>query len=154
MPGTPIVLIFQVDLFSARGALPRDMHEVLGRQKDIQYSSRTRMVTDILLRQHKQNRLLKRTLDQVPERELDDEQMAEKMRLSEHAAIHHPADDLSAGGLRGAGEGFRVQRHVDARALGRRVSRHQPHAAPTGRGSRCRARIGGIAVHDVHRRED
>src|SRR5262249_20448662 len=46
------LLIFQVDLFSARGQLPRDMHDVLARQKDIQYSSRTRLVTDYYQRQH------------------------------------------------------------------------------------------------------
>jgi len=43
-------------LFSACGALPRDVHEVPSRQKDIQYSSRTRLVTDQLLRQHRHNR--------------------------------------------------------------------------------------------------
>src|SRR5215470_6176884 len=40
-------LVFQVDLFSARGVLPRDIHEVLSRHKDIMYSSRTRHNTDI-----------------------------------------------------------------------------------------------------------
>ncbi|TDM67958.1 hypothetical protein CEE99_13585, partial [Lactobacillus crispatus] len=35
-------LVFQVDLFSARGVLPRDIQEVMARHKDIVYSSRTR----------------------------------------------------------------------------------------------------------------
>ena len=35
-------LAFQVDLWSARGELPRTMPEVMTRQKEIQYSSRTR----------------------------------------------------------------------------------------------------------------
>jgi NTE family protein len=39
-------LAFQVDLWSARGALPRNMAEVSTHQKDIQYSSRTRVGTD------------------------------------------------------------------------------------------------------------
>jgi len=39
-------LAFQVDLWSARGHLPRDMAEVLTRQKEIQFSSRTRAATD------------------------------------------------------------------------------------------------------------
>jgi len=39
-------LAFQVDLWSARGELPRDMVEVDVRQKDIRYSSRTRAGTD------------------------------------------------------------------------------------------------------------
>jgi NTE family protein len=45
-------LIFQVDLFPARGALPRNLNEVGERDKDIRYSSRTRAVTDTLRRQH------------------------------------------------------------------------------------------------------
>jgi len=39
-------LIFQVDLWSARGDLPRDLAGVATRTKDIQYSSRTRAATD------------------------------------------------------------------------------------------------------------
>jgi NTE family protein len=38
-------LIFQVDLFSARGQLPRNLDEVLEREKDIRYSSKTRFNT-------------------------------------------------------------------------------------------------------------
>jgi NTE family protein len=39
-------LAFQVDLWSARGTLPRTMPEVMTRQKEIQYSSRTRNSSD------------------------------------------------------------------------------------------------------------
>jgi len=39
-------LIFQVDLWSARGELPRNLLEVLTREKEIRYSSRTRINTD------------------------------------------------------------------------------------------------------------
>ncbi len=41
-------LIFQVDLWSALGAPPKDLLQVAVRQKDIQYSSRTRMITDLM----------------------------------------------------------------------------------------------------------
>jgi NTE family protein len=41
-------LIFQVDLFCAGGEVPADLGEVKEREKDIQYSSRTRAATDIL----------------------------------------------------------------------------------------------------------
>jgi NTE family protein len=40
-------LIFQVDLFSSRGPLPRTLQDVMGRHKDIMYSSRTRYTTDL-----------------------------------------------------------------------------------------------------------
>jgi NTE family protein len=39
-------LIFQVDLWSAQGALPRDLSEVAVRMKEVQVSSRTRAATD------------------------------------------------------------------------------------------------------------
>jgi len=39
-------LAFQVDLWSARGAFPRNIPEVITRQKEIQYSSRTRANSD------------------------------------------------------------------------------------------------------------
>src|SRR6267142_411451 len=45
-------LIFQVDLFPARGALPGNLHEVTERDKDIRYSSRTRAGTDTLRQLH------------------------------------------------------------------------------------------------------
>lgn len=44
--GRDPALIFQMDLFSARDAVPATMADVAQRQKDIQYSSRTRLTTD------------------------------------------------------------------------------------------------------------
>ena len=44
--GDQPLCVFQVDLFNARGGLPTDVIEVQQRQKDIQYSSRTRLTTD------------------------------------------------------------------------------------------------------------
>ncbi len=45
-PRTQPLVVLQVDLFSARGAMPKTLSEVSQRQKDITYSSRTRMNTD------------------------------------------------------------------------------------------------------------
>src|SRR5260370_5156757 len=45
-------LVFQVDLFPARGALPGNLNEVTERDKDIRYSSRTRAGTDTLRQLH------------------------------------------------------------------------------------------------------
>jgi NTE family protein len=81
------VLVFQVDLFSARGPLPRDMQDVLGRQKDIQYSSRTRMVTDFYSKLHAKNRMMKRLLDRLPENLLEDAEKVEKERLAHLSAF-------------------------------------------------------------------
>ena len=50
-------LAFQIDLWSARGEFPRNLLEAETRQKEIRYSSRTRMATD----QFKKKQLLRRT---------------------------------------------------------------------------------------------
>jgi len=86
--GHTSTLIFQVDLFSARGMLPRDMGDVLARQKDIQYSSRTRLVTDLYMQRYKQNLLVKRLLDKMPESDLTDEEVALKTELAEQPGIN------------------------------------------------------------------
>ena len=64
--GETDALVFQVDLFSARGAIPRDMPDVLARQKDIQYSSRTRLVTEYMHQSREQQRLLHALMALVP----------------------------------------------------------------------------------------
>jgi NTE family protein len=47
-PRNQRLVVLQVDLFSARGPMPATLTEVFERQKDIMYSSRTRMNTDVL----------------------------------------------------------------------------------------------------------
>jgi NTE family protein len=59
-------LIFQVDLWSAQGALPEDLMAVATRQKDVQYSSRTRLITDSMSEQQNFRRLLNDVLALVP----------------------------------------------------------------------------------------
>lgn len=60
-------LAFQVDLWSARGALPRTLAEVSTRQKDIQYSSRTRAGTDSFKRIQQLRRAAADLLDKLPD---------------------------------------------------------------------------------------
>jgi NTE family protein len=59
-------LAFQVDLFSARGPLPATLADVMERQKDITYSSRTRMLTDIAAQLHELRGAVADVLDMVP----------------------------------------------------------------------------------------
>jgi NTE family protein len=67
-------LVFQVDLFSARGALPRDIQDVLARHKDIMYSSRTRYNTTVYRRLHTWKKRLLKALEKVPLELLSDEE--------------------------------------------------------------------------------
>ena len=75
-------LVFQVDLFSARGALPREMPDVLARHKDIMYSSRTRNNTDTFRRLHNLKLKLHQALLRVPSEQLtlDDKEFLSSMQ--------------------------------------------------------------------------
>ena len=59
-------LVFQVDLWSARGNAPGDFLDVSERAKDIQYSSRTRAITSMLADRQKHARFIKELLAHVP----------------------------------------------------------------------------------------
>lgn len=59
-------LVFQVDLFPAQGMMPRDMAEVLARQKDITYSSRTRAGTTRFAQAFRMRQHLRSALERVP----------------------------------------------------------------------------------------
>ncbi|MBR1142843.1 patatin-like phospholipase family protein [Bradyrhizobium sp. AUGA SZCCT0431] len=67
-------LVFQVDLFSARGALPRDIQDVMARHKDIMYSSRTRHNTDVYRKTHNLKARLHKALSRIPDDQLSDEE--------------------------------------------------------------------------------
>lgn len=60
-------IAFQVDLWSATGNLPTNVFDVQERQKDIQYSSRTRAITTQLHREQKLRHMLLGLLDKLPE---------------------------------------------------------------------------------------
>ena len=64
-PGTDM-LILQVDLFGARGAMPRTLFESAEREKDIRYSSRTRLNTDNFRRLQELRMSLHRLLEKLP----------------------------------------------------------------------------------------
>jgi NTE family protein len=63
----PDMLIFQVDLFSARGPKPRTLSEVSERKKDIRYSSRTRLNTDVFQHCQTLRRAAYRLVSRFPE---------------------------------------------------------------------------------------
>ncbi len=75
-------LVFQVDLFSASGALPRTIQDVLGREKDIAYSSRTRQVTDMFQRLQRWKTRAYRALLKIPEADLTDEERKMRDKLA------------------------------------------------------------------------
>jgi NTE family protein len=61
------LIIFQVDLFSARGDLPQTLLEAAEREKDIRYSSRTRMNTDMNKRIHNARMAVRDLIGKLPD---------------------------------------------------------------------------------------
>jgi NTE family protein len=59
-------LVFQVDLWNAQGELPQTLLDVAERQKEIQYSSRTRTITDMQRVGQHYRRLLRELLEEIP----------------------------------------------------------------------------------------
>jgi len=61
------ILALQVDLFSARGAMPVNLAEVAQRQKDILYSSRTRYGSNMVAQVANQRQAVRDLLERLPE---------------------------------------------------------------------------------------
>ena len=70
------LLIFQVDLFSARGPLPTTLLEAAEREKDIRFSSRTRMNTDKNKMIHNARKALRDLIGKLPDELKNDPSVA------------------------------------------------------------------------------
>ena len=101
-------LAFQVDLWPARGGLPTSLEEVAERQKDIQYSSRTRLVTDQLRRVLKLRHGLQKLLARLPESG-GAADLEELRRLSHTPATNIVNPDLRVQAPRALFQGLRVR---------------------------------------------
>jgi NTE family protein len=84
----PDTLVFQVDLWSARGEFPRNLAEVATRQKEIQYSSRTRAFTDYFKQMAKLRNMLAVLLEELPE----EMRQREEVQYLRSAADRHAAN--------------------------------------------------------------
>ncbi len=146
-------LIFQVDLFNARGPLPRTIDDVLGRQKDIMYSSRTRQVTDMFAAIQRWKSVAHEALKRAPDAALtpEDRKIREDLaNLPAHTIIQliyqqktyeGTARDyeFSSASMR---EHWESGRSDTVRSLGRTGWLQIP---PPG---------GGVVAHDIHRADD
>ena len=66
-PGPHHRLVFQVDLFSAGGPLPTNLLQVTEREKDIRFSSRTRLNTHSELQKHAIAQAARRLMAKLPD---------------------------------------------------------------------------------------
>ena len=81
------MLIMQVDLFSARGAMPTNLDQVSSREKDIRFASRTRLNTDVLAQQQRLAHSAKRLADKLPAKFADDPDLKALLEVGSPAAI-------------------------------------------------------------------
>ena len=61
------MVIFQIDLFSAKGCMPKTLFDITQREKEIRYSSRTRLNTDIFRELQTIRRAIRRLRGTIPE---------------------------------------------------------------------------------------
>jgi NTE family protein len=60
--------VIQVDVWSARGDMPKNFADVSERMKDIQYSSKTRAITDLMSAQSKHKNKIREVLLKMPKK--------------------------------------------------------------------------------------
>jgi NTE family protein len=84
---TEDLLIFQVDLFSARGPLPVSLLEAAEREKDIRFSSRTRMNTDKNKQIHNARMALRELIDKLPEQLKNDPSLDILRKISKENTV-------------------------------------------------------------------
>lgn len=128
--------IFQIDLFNARSGLPADLIEVQQRQKDIQYSSRTRLTTDRYRQLHGLSAAAERLAAKLPAELKDDPDLAQLRHAGPTCPvtlvhlIHHKQ------GFEGSGKDYEFSRQSmsDHWAAGRHdVERTLTHPSWTAR---------------------
>jgi len=142
-------LVFQVDLFSARGTIPRAMPDVMTRHKDIMYSSRTRQNTDTFRRVHTLKMKLLDALKRVPadqlkngEKELIEDYSDAGVINIVHLIYQHKTYESDAKDYEFSGTSMREHRLAGYEDT-MRTLRHRDWLKPP-------TSIAGITVHDLH----
>jgi NTE family protein len=144
-------LVFQVDLFSAQGSLPRDMPDVMARHKDIMYSSRTRYNTDMYQRLRAWKNRAYEALAKLPDHSLTDDERKLRDELAEmpniailHLIYQQKAYEGDAKDYDFSGTSMREHWQSGYEDTKRTLMHHAWFDMPEN----------GIVVHDVHRQRD
>lgn len=70
------LLAFQVDLFSATAAPPKTIMDVMAREKEIRFSSRTRQISDEVMKLRREREAINKVLAKLPDSLRDDADVA------------------------------------------------------------------------------
>jgi NTE family protein len=84
---TSEMLVFQVDLFSSSAPLPKTIMDVMARQKEIQYSSRTRAISDQLMKSRVRREVALRVLAKLPPDLKDDPDVKELTAIAKENPV-------------------------------------------------------------------
>lgn len=143
-------LAFQVDLWSARGPAPNTLTDVQSRIKDIQYSSRTRLVTDMLQHSQRFRHVLREVLARVSPEHRDDpwcklaEELATSRRYNVFQLVYR--DKEFEGNYKDYQFGFSTMRlHWESGLQDIRASLAQPGWLDMPEND------AGFVTHDIHR---
>ncbi len=144
-------LVFQVDLFSARGPLPRTIQDVMSRQKDIMYSSRTRQITDSFQRLQRWKKRAYSALVKVPDADLTEEERAMRDKLANlpcHSIVQliYQQQDYEGAAKDYEFSGTSMREH--------RLSGHEDTKHSLGHKHWLAMPESGLVTHDVHRDRD
>jgi NTE family protein len=82
------LLVFQVDLFPASAALPRTIMDVVAREKEIRFSSRTRQIGTQLLRERREHEAMRRILAKMPEAMRDDPDVVQLREMTRDLPVN------------------------------------------------------------------
>jgi NTE family protein len=82
------MLVFQVDLFSASHDLPKTIMDVMSREKEIRFSSRTRQISDQLVRTRREHRAVGRLLDKLPLAMADDPEVVALRAMTREYSVN------------------------------------------------------------------
>lgn len=80
-------LVFQVDLFAASSPMPHNIMDVMAREKEIRFSSRTRQVSDALLKLRKERETIRRVLKKLPREMCEDVDVRALSALAEEFPV-------------------------------------------------------------------
>ncbi len=81
------MLVFQVDLFAAASGRPRTIMDVMAREKEIRFSSRTRQITFERLRLRREREAIRKVLDKLPADLADDPDVAALRAAAEEKPV-------------------------------------------------------------------
>jgi NTE family protein len=144
-------LVFQVDLFSARGPRPHTIQDVMSREKDIMYSSRTRQITDSFQRLQRWKKRAYNALVKIPEADLNEEERAMRDKLANLPGLSIIQLIYQQQSYEGAAKdyefsGTSMREHW--------LSGHEDTRRSLGRKDWLVVPESGLATHDVHRDDE